>query len=207
MSAKSRSARFFTLFEIGTIVIVIFLYIAVSRSMKTLAVQKSNLESTTGLPAAQDARWIRYRNDDGNFSILMPLEPKEIYVSEESDDVSHTIQAISGSTSYTVVYQKAKSERMVNEPAFKQYMSGFTRNSTVCEFVREGPPSPAMPSYFGASFREACHSRDQYRSLVGNMYLGKRYTYTILVLFPAATSDPPSVKRFNDSFSLIDASK
>ncbi len=207
MSVKSRFARFFTLFEIGTIVVVIFLSIAVSQSMKTLAVQKSNLESTAGLPEAQESRWIRYRNDDGNFSVLMPLEPKEINVREESDDVSHTIQAISGSTSYTLVYQKAKSERIVNESAFKVFVAGFTRNSTVCEFVREGLPSRTMLGYFGASFREACHMGDQHRNLVGNMYLGKHYTYTIFVLFPAATSDPPSVKWFNDSFSLIDASK
>ena len=39
------------------------------------------------------------------------------------------------------------------------------------------------------------------------MYWGKHYAYAVLTMFSTAPSDPPTAKKFSDSFSVLDASK
>jgi hypothetical protein len=53
--------------------------------------------------AGQNEQWHTYRNDGGNFSVLMPVEPTESATpAQEGASASHTIQAISGGAGYTL---------------------------------------------------------------------------------------------------------
>ncbi len=54
--------------------------------------------------AGETDEWRRYKNEGGNFSVLMPVEPKESVNGDQGAQPSHTIQAISASIGYTVVY-------------------------------------------------------------------------------------------------------
>jgi hypothetical protein len=37
------------------------------------------------------------------------------------------------------------------------------------------------------------------------LYWGKHYAYAVFALFPPAPTDPPTAKKFFDSFSVFDA--
>jgi hypothetical protein len=42
-------------------------------------------------------------------------------------------------------------------------------------------------------------------NFVGNLYLNQRRSYTVYAIYPTVASEPPSVTRFMNSFSLIDS--
>ncbi|HEY6306461.1 MAG TPA: hypothetical protein VI488_08415 [Candidatus Angelobacter sp.] len=158
--------------------------------------------------AGQTDSWHRYTNTNGNFSVLMPVEPQESVNGErENASASHTIQAVSGSVAYTVVYVTMNSEQKVDEVTFKVYRDAFMKGLPQCDLVTEDVASPAVQGYVGHWYRMNCRIGDKKVSFVGNLYWGKHYAYAVLTMFPTAPSDPPATRQFADSFSVIDASK
>lgn len=159
--------------------------------------------------AGQTDEWRRYKNEGGNFSVLMPVEPQDIPNGDQGAQVSHTILAISGSIGYTVVYVISKAEQPVDEATFKIYRDGFIEDlpNWNCNLVTENPPSPALPGYVGHWYRMNCHGEKQKQTFIGNLYWGKHYAYAVMTIFPTAPSDPPAAKKFGDSFSVLDATK
>jgi hypothetical protein len=157
--------------------------------------------------AGQATEWHTYKSDDGNFSALFPLEPKETVNTTENAPPSHTFLAMSGTTGYTVVYVFTKSEQSVDDANFKAYRDGVLGSLPGCNGVTENPAAPAVRGYIGHSYRMNCIFSDVKMSVVGNLYWGKHYGYAALVIFPVAASDPPTVTRFTNSFSVIDSGK
>jgi len=156
--------------------------------------------------AGQTNQWQRYRNDGGNFSVLILGDPKEV-VNGEGAQASHTIQSISGSVGYTVVYVANPAEQPVDEPTFKIYRDAFLKGLPQCNLAKEDAVSRPLAGYIGRWYRMNCDVSGQKMSFTGNLYWGKHYAYAVLAMFPTAPTDPPESAKFYDSFSVLDGSK
>ncbi len=155
--------------------------------------------------AAQSLNWREYKNPAGNFSVQMPAEPKDTK-NGASDEASHTVQAVVAGVGYTVVYSKSSDDEAVDDAHFKEYKEG-TLGAAKCTVASEAAVSPAIPGFIGRHYRLDCAAGPQKLNFVGNMYVGKRYAYTVMAMFPASPVDSPSVKKFVESFALIDPAK
>jgi hypothetical protein len=155
--------------------------------------------------AAQSANWREYKNPGGNFSVLMPAEPQDVK-NGEGVDASHTIQAVLDTVGYTVVYTKSTEDEVVDESTYKAYRDGVLKEVN-CTVASETPAAPAIAAFIGRHYRMDCTISDQKLTFVGNMYWGKHYGYAVLAMFAATQVDSPNVKKFVDSFALIDPAK
>jgi hypothetical protein len=151
---------------------------------------------------AQSVNWREYKNPAVNFSIQMPAEPKDTK-NGPSDEASHTVQAVVAGVGYTVVYSKSSDDEVVDDAHFKEYKEG-TLEAAKCAVSNESPAAPAIPGYIGRHYRLDCAAGPQKLNFVGNMHVGKHYSYTVMAMFPATQVDSPTVKKFVDSFGLID---
>ena len=156
--------------------------------------------------AGQSDQWQRYRNEGGNFSVLISGNPQES-VSGEGAQASHTIQSISGGIGYTVVYVANTAEQPVDEPTFKIYRDAFLKGLPQCDMAKEDPVSRPLAGYVGRWYRMNCDISGKKMSFTGNLYWGKHYAYAVLAMFPTAPTDPPESSRFYNSFSVLDSSK
>ena len=152
--------------------------------------------------AGQGDQWQQYKNDDGNFSVLILGQPRES-VSGEGSQASHTIQAISGTVGYTIVYVANPNEQPVNEPTYKVYRDAFLKGLPQCELLKEDSASRPLPGYIGRWYRMGCDISGKKMSFIGNLYWGKHYAYAVLAMFPSAASDPPEAGKFYNSFSVL----
>jgi hypothetical protein len=158
--------------------------------------------------AGQNDDWRSYKNDAGNFSILMPIQPTESVTPGEGDaSTSHTIQAITGGVGYVVVYVTLSSDQTVDEPTFRVYRDSFMHGLGNCQQESESAAAPAVPGYIGHWYRVNCRIENKPMTFSGNLYWGKRYAYAVMVIFNAAPSDPPATKKFTGSFAVLDAGK
>jgi len=155
--------------------------------------------------AAQSLNWREYKNPGGNFSVQMPAEPKDTK-NGASDEASHTVQAVVAGVGYTVVYSKSSADEAVDDAQFKEYKEG-TLGAAKCTVANESPASPAIPGFIGRHYRLDCATGAQKLNFLGNMYVGKHYSYTVMVMFPASPVDSPTAKKFVESFALIDPAK
>jgi len=156
--------------------------------------------------AGQTDQWQRYKNDGGNFSALMPGQPTE-NVNGEGDKASHTIQLISGTIGYTVVYVSNSAEQPVNEETFKIYRDAFLKGLPQCNLVKEDSTSHPLQGYIGRWYRMSCDIGSVKMSFIGNLYWGKHYAYAVLAMFSGASQDPPEAEKFYNSFSVLGSSK
>lgn len=155
----------------------------------------------------QTAPWQKYRNVAGNFAVLLPVEPKETTTGDTPATTSHTIQAIAEAVSYTIVYVTLDEEQEVTEANYKTYKEGVLKELSTCTVLDEQPAAPAIPGYIGRWYRMNCDISNTKLTFVGNLYWGKHYAYAVLGMFATAPTDPPSIKKFVNSFGVIDASK
>jgi hypothetical protein len=156
--------------------------------------------------AAQSLNWREYKNPGGNFSVLMPSDPSDTANHDPEGD-SHTIQATDHSVGYTVFYVKFSQDQPVNDANFKAHRDTFLGNFPDCTLFNEQPVTPAISGFIGGSYRLNCKLPGAKSRNIGNLYLGKHYFYGVLALFVPESSEPPNVKSFVDSFTLIDPAK
>jgi hypothetical protein len=156
--------------------------------------------------AGQSDRWRTYENRGGNFSALMPSEPKET-VSGEGDQASHTIQAISGSIGYTVVYVSNSTEQPVDEGTYKVYRDHFFKGLPQCELDREDAVSRPLVGFIGRWYRMNCNVSGQKMTFTGNLYWGRYYAYAALAMYATAPSEPQQAAKFYNSFAVLNSRK
>lgn len=70
--------------------------------------------------AGQNEQWLRFTNDAGNFSVLMPGQPTETK-NQTPEGESRTFLSISNEVGYTVVYIASPSDQTVDEATFNVY--------------------------------------------------------------------------------------
>ena len=165
------------------------------------------LVGLAGPVGGQTAVGQSYRNVNGNFSVMMPADPHETAGDETGGQVSHTIQAFAGSTGYTIIYVLTNADQPVDEATYRIYRDGFMKALSNCDVATETAASPAVPGYVGHGYRLNCVVAGKKMVIVGNLYWGKRYSYAVLVMFPAVLSEPAYTTKFLESFAVIDPSK
>ena len=158
--------------------------------------------------AAQTSEWKRYKNTDGNFSVLFPGEPADSINKTEEGAQSHTLLAKEGSAVYTVVYTLMTSAQTVDEATFQVFKNAVFKELPKCEADGEQPASPALEGYIGHGYRLSCDMPNTKVAIVGNLYWGKHYAFAVMTMFPASVAEPTSTeKQFVDSFAVIDPAK
>lgn len=166
------------------------------------------LSLAAGPLAAQISEWKRYKNTDGNFTVLFPGEPEDTVNKTEDGSQSHTLLARQGTTLYTVVYTVMTSEQPVNDATFQAFKNGVFKELPKCEAAAEKPPSPALEGYIGHAYRLNCDMPNIKVTIVGNLYWGKHYAFAVMTMFPAGLAEPTAAEeKFTESFTVIDAAR
>ena len=157
--------------------------------------------------AAQSLNWHEYKSPGGNFSVLMPSDPSDTANHDPEGD-SHTIQANDQSVGYNVFYVKFSRDQAVDDANFKTHRDAFLGDFPDCKLFDEQPATPAIGGFIGGSYRLNCELPGKKKTRnIGNLYLGKHYFYGVFALFVPESSESPDVKKFVDSFALIDPTR
>ncbi|HYA97007.1 MAG TPA: hypothetical protein VEH49_02855 [Methylomirabilota bacterium] len=149
--------------------------------------------------SGQSSEWKTYKNTDGNFQVLFPGAPTDSENPGSEAVRSHTLIAKQNSGAYTVVYAAMSSDQAVDEANFQAYKNGVLQELAGCSVDKETPALPAVRSYVGRYYRLACEKI----YIVGNLYWGKRYAYAVMAMFPNGTPESADIRRFLDSFSVL----
>lgn len=158
--------------------------------------------------AAQTGEWKRYKNTNGNFTILFPGEPQDTVNKTEEGLQSHTLLARGDNAFYTVVYTVMTNEQKVDDATYQIFKEGVFKELPKCEGGAEQQVSPALKGYIGHAYRLSCDMPSAKVIVVGNLYWGKHYAFAVMTMFPASAAEPTATeKNFAESFALIDAAR
>jgi hypothetical protein len=157
--------------------------------------------------AGHTDEWKNYKNADGNFTVLFPGEPQDTVNNAGAGITSHTLQAPRKPAFYMIVWTSADSPQAVNSTNFESFKNGFLGKLPKCEIGAERPASPALQGYIGQGYRLNCEAQQKKIAITGNLYWGKHYCFAVMSMFPADVPEPAEVKRFIESFVLIDPAK
>jgi hypothetical protein len=159
-----------------------------------------------GQGAGQTDEWKRYSNVNGNFSVLFPVEPTDTLNGDQGEVQSHTLLALARPNAYTVVYTVMAREQTVDDATYEVFKNAVFKELPKCSVVTVGAVSPAIPGYIGHWYRLSCDMTNSKLTMTGNLYWGRHYAYAVMAMF-TTSPDPPTVKKFTDSFSVTDTSK
>jgi hypothetical protein len=157
-----------------------------------------------GSLAGQNQDWVLYKSDAGNFTVWMPAQPSETTAPGQGGvSESHTIMTINGGVGYTVIYVTFSSDQTVDDATYNVYRDSFMKSLSSCRQESEREASPALPGYIGHWYRLNCEVNGKAMNFTGDLYWGKRYAYAVMVIFPAAPSDPAGTQKFIGSFGVL----
>ncbi len=155
----------------------------------------------------QTDNWKKYKNTDGNFTVLFPGEPQDSLNKKDDTLNSHTLMAQEKPALYMVVYSSMSQDQAVNDTNFRIFRDAVFKELPKCEVGPEQPVSPAVDGYIGHSYHLNCAMPNVEVAVTGNLYWGKRYAYAVMAMFPANVPQPQPVKMFVESFSVMDSAR
>jgi hypothetical protein len=176
-----------------------------------IAVQALLILCLTATLAAQ-TEWKKYEEPDGNFSVLFPGEPKDtVSPSREGIESSHGFSASDGSIYVGVFYARMKQEQKVDEANYETYKKSFFTSLPKCDELNSTVASPTFSGYIGHGYRLECEGQNAKGqtvsgTLVLNLYFGKHFLY-VVTAGSTIRPDPPTIKKFMDSFSVTDVGR
>jgi hypothetical protein len=153
----------------------------------------------------QTDEWKRHKNADGNFSVLFPTEPTDTINKSEQGIQSHTLTSTVRPNFYSVVYTTMAEEQPVNDATYETFKNAVFKELPKCNVITDKTGSHPIQGYISHEYRLSC-ALNVTVTIVGNLYWGKHYSYAVMVMFTTPT-DPPTIKKFTDSFEITDASK
>jgi hypothetical protein len=157
--------------------------------------------------AGQTDEWKKYKSTDGNFTVLFPGDPQDTVNNGGPGITSHTLQVQQKPAFYMIVWTSFDSLQAVNDTNFEGFKNGFLGKLPKCEIGTEQPASPALQGYIGQGYRLNCEVQQKKIVITGNLYWGKHYCFAVMSMFPADMPESAEVKRFIESFGLIDPAK
>ncbi|HWX54334.1 MAG TPA: hypothetical protein VN176_07050 [Verrucomicrobiae bacterium] len=175
--------------------------------MRKLLIRLSLVTCLAATVAGQTDEWKRYRNTDGNFSVLFPFAPAESTVADQDGMKSRSIQAVQKPSGYNVMYISMTQEQTVDEATFVGFRDNIFARWPQCSVFLDVAAFPVIPGYIGHRYRLNCGGEKTKLTITGNLYWGKHYAYAVLTLCNADLPEAPGTRKFLDSFSLIDAAK
>jgi hypothetical protein len=165
---------------------------------RTLLVLLSFLTFTSAV-AQQGDTWKTYRNEAGNFSVDMPGEPQTQPVVEDT----YNYVFMRPGLAYLVTYAAHK-ETPVNDENFETYQKAVLMGLTSCTLASDAPSTHPISSLKSHWYRYRCPEGGQ--TILGNLYWGAHYAYAVLVVY-SGNPEPATVRRFTDSFAVLDPNK
>ena len=152
----------------------------------------------------QTGEWKRYRNVDGNFTVLFPGEPTDTVNKTGNESQSHNLMVQTASGFYLVVYVTNTAAQPVDEATFRVYRDSFLQGLPQCTMDSEKAANPAVAALIGRWYRLTCNESGTKVAMEGNLYWGKHYAYAVLVMNSITAPQPEGEQKFLDSFSMID---
>jgi len=152
---------------------------------------------------AQTVGWREYKNLGGNFSVLLPGEPR-LSTETQGANTIHTVLSLVDSLGYIILYTKNERDQAPDEASYKSFKELFLKGNSQCSVVSEQPAAPVLNGYIGHLYRLHCERFNMNMTLFGNLYTGKHYSYAVMGMFGTTPTDPPEIKKFVNSFSLVD---
>jgi hypothetical protein len=157
--------------------------------------------------AGQTDEWKRYKNTDGNFTVLFPGEPKDSTNEIPGGMTSHTLQIVKTPAVYTLVWTFIDAKQTVTDANFEVFKTSFLSKLPKCTVAADQPASPALLDYIGHEYQLNCDLPQGKVTIVGSLYWGKHYSYAVMGIFSATVPQPTDVKKFVESITLIDPGK
>ena len=159
--------------------------------------------------AGQTNEWKRYKNTDGNFSVLFPGESREGPGEALRDGLEvHSVLVQASPAVYLVTYGIYHSAQPVDDANFQMYKRAYFERLPKCEPSGGAPASPAIAGYIGRSYRGTFETPNNKVNIVVNLYWGKRHSFAVQAMFPSSEVEPAAkVKKFLESFAIIDPAK
>ena len=173
--------------------------------MRALAFRVLLLLCVAAPIAAQTDEWKRYKNADGNFSVLFPTEPTDTKNKSEEGIESHTLLSTVRPNLYTVIYTTMTQEQHVDDANYETFKNAVFKELPKCNVITDKAGSHPIQGYISHQYRLSCEMGATV-TIVGNLYWGKHYSYAVMVMF-TTPSDPPTISKFTDSFEITDTSK
>jgi hypothetical protein len=175
------------------------------QKMRALAFRVLLLLCLASLTAGQTDEWKRYKNAEGNFSVLFPTEPTDTKNKSEEGIQSHTLLATVRPNLYSVVYTTMTQEQTVNDSTYETFKNAVFKELPKCSVISDKTGSRPIQGYISHEYRLSCEMGVTV-TIVGNLYWGRHYSYAVMVMF-TTPSDPPTINKFTDSFEITDTSK
>jgi hypothetical protein len=158
------------------------------------------------LHSSSIAKWKLYKNVAGNFSVLFPSDPSDRIITNNNKAEAHQISVEDQDIFYAVFYGIWQKEKRVDEAGYA-LLKKYLMNRSNCEVGKEGPPSIVLNGYIGHSYHMICNESVHTIKSFENLYWGRRYFYIVMVFYPNGSAEPPTAKRFLESFFLNDKTK
>lgn len=173
--------------------------------MRALALRVLLLLCVAAPISGQTDEWKRYKDTQGNFSVLFPTEPTDTKNKTEEGIQSHTLLSTVRPNLYSVVYTAMTQEQPVNDSTYETFKNAVFKELPKCNVITDKTGSPAIQGYLSHEYRLSCEMNVTV-TIVGNLYWGRHYSYAVMVMF-TTPSDSPTIKKFIDSFEITDTSK
>lgn len=181
---------------------------AVDASPAPSSTTKPSPARTAGSPAVSvSANFNSYKNTAGNYSINFPGQPKESALPPAPNEVGSLTQSTEAGVTFTVTYAYNQAVQTVDEATFNAFRDRFLQNLATCQVLSETAASPALANYQSKAYRLSCVLNGANKLIIGNLYWGEHYSYGALTISLPSPSDPPAIRKFLDSFALIDPAK
>src|SRR5215467_5223955 len=81
----------------------------------------------------QTSEWTRYKNTDGNFTVLFPGTPTDTLNHNDSEVQSHTLLARDSPAVYTVVYSTMSNTQTVDDATYEIFKKAVFKELPKCE--------------------------------------------------------------------------
>jgi len=135
--------------------------------MRALAFRVLLLLCLAAPTVGQTDEWKRYKNTEGNFSVLFPTEPTDTKNKSEEGIESHTLLSSVRPVAYTVIYAAMANEQPVNDATYDTFKNAVFKELPKCTVMTDKAGSPAVQSYI--SVRPA-HHQEIYRLIRDHGY-------------------------------------
>ncbi len=157
------------------------------------------------------ADWKKHKNTAANFSALFPRDPEDKVLVQEDVLQGRMASVFDGGIGYMVVSIWFSDGKLKEEAKF-DFVKDFVLKILVsdkCKIGSQGSPTRILSNYNGSSYLIHCTETDRKKEMtvVSNVYLGKHYSYAVMVVYPSIISEPAVAKGFLESFAVIDDTK
>ncbi|HZU33653.1 MAG TPA: hypothetical protein VFB79_21245 [Candidatus Angelobacter sp.] len=160
-----------------------------------------------GMLAGQSAEWKTHSNAEGNFTVQFPGDPKDTVNPTDSSMKSHILQVQQSPVLYMVVWSFIDKEQSTDNKNYEDFKSGVFSKLPSCTVENEQAASPAFRQYVGRGYLLSCDYPKGKVKIKGNLYWGKHYSYALMTAFPANITESAEIKKFMESFTVLDPAK